>query len=232
MSIRASLLAAATCTALIASGSAFAQQAAPAAAGDKKGENITKDAKPEASGGVQQLMLADELAAYGRANKDPLSLIVAASMKKQIPVKEVERKPENAADGVAKAPATDTVDGLLKDARDLAKGDKTLLALADDVKAAATKGRVTGPSVSVGQITGNTDHIMKWTFNGGRFAEIALVGLSSTLFALEVRDENGNLICRNTAPAYCSWNPIWTGPFVIKVKNLGGGLAHYKIATN
>ena len=231
MTIRAQLLAAAAFAALCISGAAMAQQAAPAAPA-KTGENIAKDAKPEAGGAVQQLMLADELAAYGRANKDPLSLIVAASMKKQIPVKEVERKPENAPDGVAKAPESDSVDGLLKDARDLAKGDKTLLALADDVKASASKGRVTGASVSVGQITGNTDHIMKWSFTGGRHAEIALVGLTSTLFALEVRDENGNLICRNTAPAYCSWNPIWTGPFVVKVKNLGGGLAHYKIATN
>lgn len=230
MRIRATLLAATA--ALCFSHAAMAQQAAPSATVDKKGENIAKDATPGEAGPVQQLMLADELAAYGRTNKDPLSLIVAASIKKQIPVKEADRKPENAPDGVAKAPASDTVDGLLKEAKDLAKDDKTLLALADDVKAAATKGRSTGPSVSVGQITGATDHIMRWTFTGGRFAELALTGLTSTLFAVEVRDENGNLICRNVAPAYCSWNPIWTGPFVIRVKNLGRGLAHYKLSTN
>jgi len=231
MTFRTTAIALAGAT-LLASAPAFAQTATPAAPA-RTGENIAKDAKPEAGGAVQQLMLADELAAYGRANKDALSLIVAASIKKQIPVKEVERKPEGgAADSVGKAPAGDSVDGLIKEAKDLAKGNKTLAALADDVKAQATKGRTSGPSVSVGQITGNTDHIMRWNFTGGRFAELALVGLTSNLFAVEVRDENGNMICRNVAPAYCSWNPIWTGAFVIRVKNLGGGLAHYKLSTN
>lgn len=236
MTFRSIILAAAGTGALLAlSSAAVAQTAAPAAAPAqaKTGENFAKDASPTEGGIVQQLLLADELAAYGRTNKDALALVVAAQIKKQIPVKEVDRKPEgDSGSGAAKAPDNDSVDALLKEAKDVSKGDKTIVALADDVKASATKGRTSGASVSVGQITGRTDHVMRWNFNGGRFAEAALVGLTSNLFALEIRDENGNLICRNIAPAYCSWNPIWTGTFVVRVKNLGGSLAHYKLSTN
>ena len=213
---------------------AAAQTAAPApAAAAQTGENIARDAKKPTEQTVRQLQLAEELAAYGRTNKDPLSLIVAAQIRKGVPAKVVERAPEGApADAVAKAPAGDSIDALLKEATDLSKNDKTVVALANDVKSSATKGRVGGASISYGQITGNTDHNIKSSFQGGRFAEVALAGVSSSLFVLEIRDQNGNLICRDSAPAYCSFNPIWTGPFTMKVRNLGSGLAHYKLATN
>ena len=55
-----------------------AQQAAPA--DPSKVDNVSKDAKkPAGLLPVKQLELAAALAQYGRAQKDPLSLIVAAS---------------------------------------------------------------------------------------------------------------------------------------------------------
>lgn len=233
MKLRQFAVAAVSAGALAALSTSALAQAANAPAPDKKGENVARDAQRPDDLTVRQLHLAEELAAYGRQNKDALSLVVAAQIRKAVPVKFVDRKPENGDDAsVAKAPEGDSVDAWLKEAREVSKNDKTIVALADEVKASATKGRVGGGVVSYGQITGNTTHNVRMSFHGGRFAEVALAGVSSPLFVLEIRDENGNMICRDAAPAYCSFNPIWTGPFTVKVVNVGRGLAHYKLATN
>ncbi|MDK9697680.1 MAG: hypothetical protein OEL76_14965 [Siculibacillus sp.] len=209
-------------------GAAVAQTAAPA---DKSKENVTREAvKPGDPMPVQQLHLSEQLATYGRANKDPLSLIVAAQIRQQVGVKVVERKP----DGVdAAAPAaTDVVAGLLDEAKALSKNDKTIVALADDVKASATKGRVGGGIISLGQITGRTIHNRTMSFRAKQTAEIAAVGTDTNDIMLEVFDEGGHLICRDTDPAYCRFTPAWTGAFTVKVHNNGTSLAHYRLETN
>lgn len=216
--------------ALVAAGPALAQTAAPA---DKAKENVDRAAKPSEALPVAQLHLSEQLAAYGRAAKDPLSLIVAAQIRSSVGVKVVDRKPDNAdAVGAASAEAGATVDALLVEAKALAKGDKTIAALADDVKGSATKGRVGGGIVSLGQITGRTIHNRTMNFRGGQAAEVAAVGIDTDDIVLEVFDEGGHLICRDRDPAYCRFNPIWTGPFTVKVHNNGGSLAHYRLETN
>ena len=212
-------------------GAAQAQTAAPV---DKTKENVSREAtKPAEPLPVEQLHLSEQLAAYGRANKDPLSLIVAAQIRSQVGVKVVERKPDNAdAVGTASAEAGATVDALLAEAKSIAKNDKTIVALADDVKASATKGRVGGGIVSLGQISGRTIHNRTMNFRGGQPAEVAAVGIDNDDIMLEVFDEGGHLICRDTDPAYCRFNPIWTGPFTVKVHNNGSSLGHYRLETN
>jgi hypothetical protein len=216
----------------LVSGLAFAEEAKPA--DPTKTENVARDAaKPTGPLPVEQLHLSEQLAAWGRANKDPLSLIVAAQIRAGVGVKVVDRKPDNAdAVGAASAEAGASVDGLLTEAKSLAKGDKAIVALADDVKASATKGRVGGGIVSLGQITGRTIHNRTMNFRGGQQAEVAAVGIDSDDIMLEVFDEGGHLICRDTDPAYCRFNPIWTGPFTVKVHNNGSSLAHYRLETN
>lgn len=211
---------------------AMGEEAKPADV--SKTENVARDAPPPSGRlPVEQLHLSEQLAAYGRANKDPLSLIVAAQIRSQVGVKVVERKPDNAdAVGTASAEAGATVDGLLSEAKALAKNDATIVALADDVKASATKGRVGGGIVSVGQITGRTIHNRTMTFKGGQPAEVAAVGIDTDAIVLEVFDEGGHLICRDSDPAYCRFNPIWTGPFTVKVHNNDQGLTHYRLETN
>lgn len=211
---------------------ALAEDAKPA--DPAKTENVARDAaRPSTPLPVEQLHLSEQLAAYGRTAKDPLSLIVAAQIRSQVGVKVVERKPDNAdAVGTASAEAGATVDALLAEAKALAKDDKTIVALADDVKASATKGRVGGGIVSLGQITGRTIHNRTMSFRGGSPAEVGAVGIDSDDIMLEVFDEGGHLICRDTDPAYCRFNPIWTGPFTVKVHNNGSKLAHYRLETN
>jgi hypothetical protein len=229
MTMRATLFAVVSSVALLAAGAAAAQTPAQP---DPKTANAAADAQKPADLPVRQLQLSEQLAKYGRETKDPLSLIVAAQIRKQVGAKVQERKPDNAdASAIAKDEG-DGVAALLKEAKDLSKNDKTIVALADDVTASASKGKVGGGIISNGQITGKTTHNLTMNFYGGKFAEVGLVGKDSSLFVLEVRDQNGNLICRDTDPAYCSFNPIWTGPFVVKVHNVGSGLAHYRLETN
>lgn len=212
-------------------GAAFAQGTTPV---DKSKENVARDAaKPAEALPVRQLHLSEQLAAYGRLNKDPLSLIVAAQIRQQVGVKVVDRKPEGVESGApASADAGAVVDGLLKEAKDLSKNDKTIVALADDVKASATKGRVGGGIVSLGQISGRTIHNRSMNFRANQTAEIAAVGTDTNDIMLEVFDEGGHLICRDTDPAYCRFTPAWTGEFKVKVHNNGTSLAHYRLETN
>ena len=218
---------------LLAAAPLGAQEAAKPA-DPAKTENVARDgAKSEGPLPVEQLHLSEQLASWGRSNKDPLSLIVAAQIRSQVGVKVVERKPDNAdAVGAASAEAGASVDALLAEAKALAKGDKAIAALADDVKASATKGRVGGGVVSLGQITGQTIHNRTMNFKGGQIAEVAVVGIDSNDIMLEVFDEGGHLICRDSDPAYCKFKPIWTGAFTVKVHNDGSGLAHYRLETN
>ena len=207
---------------------AAAQGAAPA---DKAKQNVDADAvKPAGALPVEQLHLSAQLAAYGRANKDPLSLIVAAQIRSQVGVKTVERK----ADGATEPTPVDTdvVAGLLDEAKALSKNDATIVALADDVKASATKGRVGGGIISLGQITGRTIHSRTMSFRAKEVAEIAAIGTDTNQIMLEIFDEGGHLICRDSDPAYCRFTPAWTGPFTVKVHNNGTSLSHYRLETN
>jgi len=198
-----------------------------------KGTNAAAQTKkPAELSPVKQLELSASLAKLGRANKDPLQLIVAAQLLQSAGAKYEARPPQEDAKAALDPEKADTVASLLDEAKAAAKNDKTIVALADDVKAAASKGRVGGGIISLGQITGRTVHTRQITFQGGRFAEIGMIGIDTNDVRLEIFDQNGNVICKDTDPAYCSFNPIWTGPFTVKVHNEGNKLARYKLETN
>jgi hypothetical protein len=200
---------------------------------DSKGPNSAADAKkPEGLSSVKLLELSSNLAKLGRANKDPLQLIVAAQLLQGAGAKYEARPPKEDPKADMGPEKADSVASLLDEAKALSKNDKTIVAIADDVKASASKGRVGGGIISLGTISGNTVHTREFTFQGNRSAEIALVGLDTSSVKLEIYDQNGNLICRDTDPAYCPFTPAWTGPFIVKVYNLGDGGAHYKLETN
>jgi hypothetical protein len=220
-------------SALLAASVSFAGAAmAEDAPVDKTKQNVSQDApKSGEATPVQQLHLSEQLAAYGRSTKDPLSLIVAAQIRQGVGVKVVERKADEAAAEPA-APAVDVVGALLDEAKALSKNDKTIVALADDVKASATKGRVGGGIVSNGTITGRTIHNITMNFRAKQVAEIAAVGTDTNDIMLEVFDEGGHLICRDSDPAYCRFTPAWTGAFKVKVHNNGTSLSHYRLETN
>jgi len=111
-----------------------------------------------------------------------------------------------------------------------------LAALIDkESKRVATRGRVGGCVKHVDRVRARRSDVYKMTFRGGRSARIGVIGDGDCDLDLYVYDENGNLIRSDTDGTdrcYVRWTPRWTGPFLVKVKNLGRVYADYVIATN
>lgn len=188
-----------------------------------------------------RLALSARLADWGRADKNPLALIVAAGIRKGSPARTVERGPEQsgeaAAAGSVPAAATETsVESLLAEAVALGGGDATIVALADDLRASATKGLVAGAAMSRATVRpAGTDWYRKLKFEGSRYAE-AYVELSGNgAVHVSVYDEAGNLVCRDPNPsavAYCGWTPSRTATFDVKVENRSTVAIPYRMFTN
>jgi hypothetical protein len=213
---------------------AFGGQAAFA----EEGTNVSQDAVKTGTPVAKLYAMARDLVDYGRQNNDALSLIVAAQMRQQISLKEVDRKPKTEGSGAADADPTPelTVDSILAEAKSISGDDETITALADDVKAAATKGRTVGPGYNVQTLPGaSIDSYDGVSFDGGKYAEVYAEGSGRTNLDLYIYDENGNLICSDTDGSdvsYCGWTPRWTGAFTIKVINRGDASNRYALITN
>lgn len=204
-----------------------------------EGTNVSTEETKTGEAVAKQLAMSRDLVEYGRKNNDALALIVAAQIRQQVGLKEVDRKPvtEGAA-GAADADSTPevTVESILAEAKTMSGDDEMIVGLADDVAASATKGRTIGPGYNVVTLPGNsTDSYANVNFDGGRYAEVYTEGSGRTNLDLYIYDENGNLVCSDTDSsdiAYCGWTPSWTGPFTIKVINRGGSSNRYALITN
>ena len=230
--------------------------AATASAADdaaKKGPNA--GSKPAAaastSNPVDDAAAALKLAAWGRANKSPEALIAAAQLLSASGVtagdakKTSEANADKPADAKAPAkakgaaPAHDA-SGLLAEASTLAKSQKKD-ALAKDADAvlaklpAATRGATNGARENFDEVNAYSTDVYTISFDANEPAAVGLSGDGSTDLDLYVYDQNGNLICTSNGAGddeACSWTPVWTGPFKIQVKNVGGVENYYAIVTN
>nr|HMN87418.1 hypothetical protein [Bauldia sp.] len=194
----------------------------------EEGTNVSQEETKSGDSVAKMYAMARDLVEYGRKNNDALALIVAAQMRQSVGLTEVDRKPvtEGAA-GAAEADPTPelTVQAILDEAKAMSGDDEMIVGLADDVLAAATKGRTVGPGYNVVTLPGNsTDSYGNVSFDGGSYAEVYTEGSGRTNLDLYIYDENGNLVCSDTDSsdiAYCGWTPRWTGGFTIKVINRG-----------
>jgi hypothetical protein len=232
--IKTSLTAAACALALGIAGPAFAQKE-----GKKSGTNLNKaaPASSPASEAVSIAAMAERLALYGEEKKDPVALIAAARIKQDIGATTTEREKESrGGKGDATKPAkVDTnVEALLNKAKSLAAGRQDIVALADEVGKGGTRGAVRGPQVANTVVRSNSTDIFRIAFRGGEPAAVFISGDGDSDLDLWIYDENGNLICRANSrrdDEGCRWNPRWTGPFRIEVRNLGVA-NRYQLWTN
>jgi len=195
---------------------------------EKKGSNRgtpTAPAAGSAAAGVEALALAARLAKYGDANKDALSLIVAARMVKDAAPGESKADGKTNKPGDAKnKPDTLSVNALLERAKAAAGGRADLVALADDVAKSGARGAVRGPGGTRTVVRSRTTDVFRVAFEGGEPARVSISGDGDSDLDLYIYDENGNEICKDVGPsddAVCRWNPRWTGMFTIRVRNLG-----------
>lgn len=91
--------------------------------------SIAAEAPPLTPAAAEQIVLAETLARYGEARKDPVLLIAAARIAKGI-----------SAEGPAVSAKIPSVEEMLASAVELSDNDEVIKAMADDVRATQSKG--------------------------------------------------------------------------------------------
>lgn len=197
--------------------------AVPAEAGDpnrKPHAPVAPDDK------LRQLHLAADLAAWGRRNRDPLALIVAARMIAGTPLREVAGVKVEGDPNPEVLTALDIYmpDVLLGDAGRLAANDPLLTELIVDTREAVPRGVVARPVRSRNLVPAFSQDVFEYVFEALEPATIYVQGLGATNLDLAIEDESGNPICdanRYSDREICQWTPARQGPFRVIVKNLG-----------
>ncbi|MBY6049126.1 hypothetical protein [Vannielia litorea] len=222
-------------TAVVALGSsAWAQ--------DQEGPNAADGAGEGEAGAVAQMAMAQDLYAYGSANKDALAIATAAKIAMSVEAEDVEREKETSDiegfEGTEEGEGVDapvTPEMMLAEAEELAGEDEALKSMIADIKAEGSRGRIGGASRTLSRLPAGKTDVFKVPFYGGRLAELAIVGDGDANLDLVVTDEGGNVICLDRSYSdklYCSWTPRWDGYFFIGVRNQGRIRNSYYILTN
>lgn len=217
-------------------GTAGAQQEPNAAKGDAAAAEITA---------VDELALAHDLAEYGRHHDSAMALAVAAQIVAGSPQRELESLiPER----IAGAEEADEKHGslteldpaaLIEEAEGLAAGNDAVLAVIGQVEerlAERARGDVAGAGCYPPfRVNARATRWFDVVMQGGRPAQLWVEGDGDTDIDCWVYDENGNLIVSDTDYTYIcllQWTPSWTGPFDVKVRNLGGVWTAVQVCTN
>lgn len=186
---------------------------------------------------VQAAALSARLYAVGVAQADPVLVLAAARLRKQIaPAADPARRADDA-EAVDAAPGDPlTWEAMAEAAAGLAEGDETILGLIEDLRAETTKGVVSGPVYNIGSLSPRkTDTYARIDFRGGEYAEVYVEAKSTVDVNLTVLDAQGRLVCADTDAshiAYCGWRPAETGAFTLKVENRGGQATGYALMSN
>lgn len=208
----------------------------------ENGVNVAGKSGAAVRGTVAEVALAFRQADQALEAGDADALISA--------IRQIKAAGESGGDGLAKGresselepkagdSAPRSVDDLVVAARKLAGDDAQLLARVAEVDQSSERGRVGGPRRITTQVLAYSND--NWNmdgmwFSGGQLAEVGIVGDGDTDLDLYVYDENANLICRSESYSdteYCSWEPSWTGPFLVIVRNLGPVWNEYMLLTN
>lgn len=183
---------------------------------------------------VQTAALSARLFDVAQAQADPLLMLAAARLRKQIaPAEDSARLAEEGSRGDA-APLG--WEDMAAAAAELAHDDDTILGLIDDLHAETTKGVVSGPVYNIASLgPRKTDTYARIDFKGGEYAEVYVEARSTVEMNLTVTDARGRLVCADTDGshiAYCGWRPDATGAFTLKVENRGNAPTGYALMTN
>lgn len=199
--------------------------------------------KVEIPATVEMLQVAGQLLKYGYENKEALPLIQAADIYKSVGIGALEgqtKTQETAEDlqgeaGDKTSTVTYDIDKILADASEFADDNETYLALINELKQSGTRGATRNYGVHYDTVNASTTDTYTIRFRGGERACVVVSGDGDTDLDVYVYDENGNLVGSDTDygdDCVVVWNPRWTGPFTIKVKNLGRVYNRYSLAVN
>jgi hypothetical protein len=207
---------------------------------EEKGED-----SPEAKNLVD-LNLAYNLAEYGREKKDPQMLISAAKIIMETPVESLSLEKTTEEDPEAEAAKEETktdeerdlsANALLTEARELAKGDASMIATIDELEGSTTasRGKIGAPIRSVTSVQARSIDSYTIPFEGGRIARIVVDGDNDTDLDCYLYDEYGNAVVRDadySDTCVLQWTPRWSGDFTLRIRNGGSVYNRYYLLTN
>lgn len=183
----------------ILAGCAAAQDSAlPAGAG------LAQESPSPEAFGVAQAVTAAELAAWGRRNRDPGALIMAARVLHEVPF----RPGENAGEAFL------TPSNLLDEAEALSEGHPAWLDAIAQVRESGVRGVRTspfgrGPIFTVKDIQARETYWFEVEARAGEVLRVAAIGDGDTDIDMAVRDATGSLVCQD---GYGDHYPVCTVP--------------------
>ncbi|KAA6336100.1 hypothetical protein EZS27_015727 [termite gut metagenome] len=192
---------------------------------------------------IAAIRLASDLVKYGYANNEALPLIQAAEILLSTPTQESKAKQtdpsKKTADVTEKTTGIPhTPEALLADAKELAQGSESLLALIKEVEGnlgQASRGRVGGPGKTFTRVYGGATDTYEIQVYGGELFEIAVSGDGDTDLDLYVYGAKGKLIGTDddySDDCYLRLYPELSGYYVVKVVNRGRVYNDYVLVTN
>lgn len=217
----------------VATSMLFVNVAYPQEVTEKKGEIAAP------SSAMQTVVLAGQLAKYGYENNSASALIQAAELYLSIGL--TEFKPESLKQEKGEETTKDEYVShdpkqILADAKTLAEGDKTLLAMIDKVeKTTPTRGAVGGPKRSFTRVYAKSTDTYEIKVYGNEIFEIAISGDGDTDLDLYVYGQGGRLVAKDddySDDCYLRLYPEYTGYYIVKVVNRGNVYNDYVIVTN
>lgn len=183
---------------------------------------------------VKIAALSAQLFAKGVADTDPLLVLSAAKLRRQIDLTESPAALENGS-----APATDargqTWQDMLATAKDMAGDDPVFAEIADQIEFETSRGVTIGQVYSKSRVSaGGEDTYAPLPYQPHDYAEVYVEAQGIDL-NIAVHDAAGRLVCADTdiSPiAYCGWTPATADQFTITVQNKGRADADYILITN
>ncbi len=187
---------------------------------------------------VEDLHLAWQLAGQGRRARSPLSLVAAADILASNPTRPLNGE---APSPNGTPPALVHIAQLLDEARAMARGDRGVLSMIEQVRRRAARlpqgpfrGARGAPRVQRDAVTGGQRRVYTVTFVGREPALVRLAGSGRSNLNLYVFDEHDNLVSSDTNLADLGtalWTPAQTGKFRIEVRNPGSAMNAYWLVT-
>lgn len=193
-----------------------------------------------------QLTLAQDLFAYGVQQQDPILVLGAAKIAAAIPLTDTDRpvqtRPgagagaaDDSADPDQPLPAMVTAPEMFQTAYELAEGDAALQGMIEDASVETSRGQMGGATRTLNRLQSGYVDMVRVAYEGGKLAELAILGADGANLDLRVTDEKGNTICQEQGASdklYCAWTPATDGVFFAEVENVSPKRNSYYVLTN
>ena len=213
--------------------------AGAAQADQTSGPNVRNTDAEKGQSAIWLTVTSTKLFELGLQESDPHLILTAANLRKRANLRwdaSAFVRQGAAALPKPKKPILASWQKMLEVAVAMSRGNATVAALAEDIRAQKSKGVLNGAVYSEATIKARDKHrYSNLPFEGGQFAEVFSVARKKINLDMFIFDGNGHMVCSQTDPSnsnQCGWTPSYTGPFTIVVENNSDTSTDYALSTN